>query len=69
MDKIHYSQTQFEQEFLIRLAPIWLACRWRIMGHSLRGRRWPAPDIAFDFLGCNDYAHEMRIVCAERKAV
>jgi hypothetical protein len=53
---------QFEREFLIRLAPVWLACRWRIMGHALRGR-WPAQDLAFDLLGCCDYGSEMRLLC------
>lgn len=56
---------KFEHEFLIRLAPIWLACRWRLMGHSLTGKHWPKPDLAFDLLGQHDYAHEMRLLCAE----
>lgn len=54
-----------EHEFLICLAPIWLACRWRVMGHPLAGKHWPKPDLAFDLLGCVDYAHEMRLLCEE----
>lgn len=54
-----------QREFLIRLAPIWLACRWRVMGHGLIGKRWPKPDLAFELLGCVDYGHEMRLLCAE----
>ncbi len=50
-----------EHEFLIRLAPIWLACRWRVMGHHLAGKRWPKPDLAFDLLGMHDYGAEMRL--------
>lgn len=53
-----------EREFLIRLAPIWLACRWRIMGHPLTGK-WPRADLAFDLLGLCDYASEMKLLCAE----
>jgi hypothetical protein len=55
---------RFERDFLIRLAPVWLACRWRIMGHSLSGK-WPAGDLAFDLLGMQDYAAEMRLICEE----
>jgi len=58
---------KLEREFLIRLAPIWLACRWRVMGHPLVGR-WPKPDLAFDLLGCVDYAAEMRLICGEMRA-
>ena len=55
-----------ELEFLIRLAPVWLACRWKIMGHSLY--RWPhGSDLAFDLMGCQDYAAEMRLLCQEAK--
>jgi hypothetical protein len=67
-DRLDCSVKQFEREFLIRLAPVWLACRWRIMGGRLRGRNWPKPDMANEFLGCNDYGREMKIVCNERKA-
>ena len=61
-----------EREFLIRLAPIWLACRWRIMGGRLM-RDWakvanPAGQMAFDFLGMKDYGIEMRLLCAEIKS-
>ena len=56
----------FQHEFLIRLAPIWLACRWRIMGGGLTGR-WPKTDLAFDLLGMTDYAAEMRLMCGEAK--
>ena len=55
---------RFERDLLIRLAPVWLACRWRIMGHSLIGK-WPAQDLAFDLLGMQDYAAEMRLICEE----
>ena len=57
----------FEREFLIRLAPVWLACRWKIMGHKLSG--WPhKSDLAFDLLGCHDYAAEMRLLVEEMRA-
>jgi hypothetical protein len=56
-----------EREFLVRLAPIWLACRWRIMGRSLSGKKWPRPDLAFDLLGMCDYAAEMKLICAEAR--
>jgi len=51
----------FEREFLIRLAPIWLACRWRVMGH------WPQTDLAFDLLGMLDYQMEMKLLCEDVK--
>ncbi len=51
-----------EREFLIRLAPVYLACLWRVMGHGLIGRNWPKPDLEFDLLGMRDYAAEMRII-------
>jgi hypothetical protein len=54
----------FEHEFLKRLAPVWLACRWKVMGHSLHGWRFRS-DLAFDLLGCVDYAWEMRLMCQE----
>ena len=60
------SAVSFEREFLIRLAPVYLACRWRVMGHRLIGRNWPKPDLAFDLLGMVDYATEMRLICRER---
>lgn len=52
----------FAHEFLIRLAPIYLACRWRVMGHRLRGK-WPKQDLANDLLGIVDYSAEMEILC------
>lgn len=55
---------RFERELLRDLAPVWLACRWRIMGHSLMGK-WPKPDLAFDLLGMCDYQSEMRILAKE----
>ena len=57
------SWVRFEHEFLIKLAPIWLACRWRVMGHKLRGKAWPKQDLRNDLLGCTDYAAEMREIC------
>lgn len=54
-----------EREFLIRLAPVWLACRWRIMGHGLTGKCWPKPDLAFDLLGMQDYGLEMKLLLAD----
>lgn len=54
----------FEREFLIRLAPVWLACRWRVMGHGLIGR-WPRTDLRNDLLGMCDYAFEMKLCCSE----
>ena len=56
---------ELEHEFLIRLAPVYLACRWRVMGHSLSGRCWPKPDLAFDLLGLHDYGFEMRLLMDE----
>ena len=56
----------WERNFLIRLAPVWLACRWRVMGHGLIGKGWPKPDLAFDLLGMMDYASEMKIEAQER---
>jgi hypothetical protein len=39
----------------------------RVMGHPLSGKGWPKPDLALDLLGIFDYAHEMRLLCAEAK--
>lgn len=48
----------------MQLAPIWLACRWKVIGHPLH--RWPhGSDLAFDLLGMIDYAAEMRLLCKE----
>jgi hypothetical protein len=58
--------TSFEHEFLIRLAPIWAACRFRVMGGSLIGK-WPRCDMAFDLLGMLDYEREMELVCSAEK--
>jgi hypothetical protein len=56
---------EFEREFLIRLAPVYLACRWKVMGHPLQG--WPyKSDFQFDLLGMVDYGWEMRLMCKER---
>ena len=56
---------RFEREFLIRLAPVWLACRWKVMGHKLHA--WPHPsDLEFDLLGMSDYGTEMRLLCLMR---
>jgi len=54
-----------EREFLLRLAPVWLACRWKVMGHRLSG--WPhgSDDLAYDLLGCHDYAAEMALLVRE----
>lgn len=56
----------FEHEFLIRLAPVYLGARWRVMGHGLIGH-WPKPDLAFDLLGMVDYGLELKLLCAERR--
>ena len=54
----------FEREFLINLAPVWLACRWKLMGHQLHG--WPfRSDLEYDLLGLCDYGHEMRLLANE----
>lgn len=54
----------WEREFLIRLAPVWLACRWKIMGNTLHA--WPhGSDLAYDILGCYDYSEEMKLLCEE----
>ena len=55
----------FDREFLCRLAPIWLACRFRLMGGKLIGKHWPRPNMENDLLGCMDYAAEMRLVLIE----
>lgn len=57
---------KFQREFLIRLAPVWLACRYRLMGGALVGS-WSKPDIAFDLLGMKDYGCEMGLLCAEAR--
>jgi len=56
----------FEHEFLIRLAPVWLACRWKVMGNRLHGWKYES-DLGFDLLGMHDYAAEMKLLCRERK--
>ena len=53
---------QFQREFLIQLAPIWLACRWRLAGHSLIGKQWPKFNWPFDLMGARDYGAEMRLL-------
>lgn len=54
----------FERELLIRLAPVYMACRWKVMGHRLRN--WPfGSDLSFDLLGMHDYGGEMRLLCEE----
>ena len=59
-------QTDWERRFLMRLATIWLAARWRIMGHALSGKQWPQQDLRNDLLGMTDYQHEMRLEVHER---
>ena len=49
----------FESPFLMRLAPVYLACLWRAMGHGLIGKCWPKQDLANDLLGMHDYSWEM----------
>lgn len=57
-------QNDFEREFLIRLAPVYLACRWKVMGHKLAG--WPiTSNLELDLLGMLDYACEMNLICLE----
>ena len=56
----------FQREFLIRLAPVWLACRWKIFGHQLWN--WPfGSDLEYDLLGLNDYGQEMCLLCRESR--
>lgn len=58
----------FEREFLILLAPVWLACRWRLLGKALRRQDgWPAENVWTDLLGMVDYAGEMKLLCREVK--
>jgi hypothetical protein len=57
--------SRFEREFLIQLAPVYLACRWRVMGHGLIGRDWPKPELSFDLLGMVDYSAEMLLAARE----
>ena len=60
------NQKQFENMILIRLAPVYLACRWRVMGHGLVGKNRPKPDLSFDLLGMTDYEEEIRLQCREQ---
>jgi hypothetical protein len=56
----------FEREVLIRLAPVWLACRWRVMGGALRA--WAVrPMLENDLLGMMDYRREIALACAEKR--
>lgn len=55
---------EFEHELLIQLAPIYLACRWKVMGHQLRGWHCKS-DLEFDLIGMMDYACEMRLLCED----
>lgn len=59
----------FEHEFLIRLAPAWLACRLAVMGGTpLIPQHRPVVDMAslgWALLGCVDYAAEMRLLARE----
>ena len=57
-------RSEFENEFLIRLAATWFKCRWWIMGHRLYGGPYDLPGT---LLGMEDYAREMRLLCAEIK--
>ena len=57
----------FEQELLVYLASVWLACRWRLMGHTLEEDWWLKADVGNDLPGCQDYAHEMKLLCKEVK--
>ncbi len=59
------NRREFERMFLIRLAPVWFACRWKIMGHPLQGWIY-ASDLAFDLMGMVDYAAEMKLLCQEQ---
>ena len=59
---------KFENEFLIRLAAIWFACRFRCNGGHLTPRNaWPKPLWWNELMGERDYAAEMRLLCAEIK--
>ena len=65
----------FDREFLLRLAPVWLACRWRIMTNRTAGEfwhhrltgHWPRPSLENDLLGMLDYGHEMKLLCKAEK--
>lgn len=52
----------FEREFLIRLAPVWLACKLRLQ-HPARDYQ---NDPVFTFIGLMDYQAEMSILCCAR---
>jgi hypothetical protein len=58
---------EFEREFLIRLAAVYLGCRWKVMGHRLTGWHCKS-DLAFDLLGMLDYATEMDLMCKEARS-
>lgn len=60
-----------EREFLIRLAPIWLACRLAAMGGTpMIPQHYPVKDfkgLGWALLGCADYGEEMRLLVEEMK--
>ena len=57
----------FENEFLTRLAPVWLGCRLNAMGGVARlAGSIPVKDfktLGWAFRGCIDYADEMTLLC------
>lgn len=65
----HITERIFEREFLIRLAPIWLAARWNVMNkcHAQENPKHRHAAMAFDALGAKDYAAEMRLMCQEAR--
>lgn len=60
-----------EQEFLIRLAAVWLACRLAVMGGTPEIHQHRAvtdfDSLGWAMLGCVDYQGEMKIMCEEMK--
>ena len=64
-----HDRAAFERDFLKRLAPTWLACRWRVMGNELTGWKvWAGGQhLEGDLLGMCDYGLEMKLLCEEAK--
>ena len=61
-----------EREFLIRLAPLYLACRLAVMGGCpMIPQHRPVRDFAslgWPLVGMIDYAAEMRLLISEERA-
>jgi hypothetical protein len=54
----------WEREFL-KLAAVWLACRWTVLGGQIPACPWALGGLAFQLLGMSDYKDEMRLLIEE----